>query len=271
MILFPDRGKGWHEDDPGIVDVELVGRHVSNLVGGITIATENVDYTKLLDRVPDQRSTNSCVGQAFATALYLTAKLAGMPIPRPSAKAIYDFARAEDEPYEALQDVGSRPLAAIRCLTEKGLVAEEGVYGWPILFDSFGRAANINQPPPLDVYQNALDAKLGNYYRISAGTGASTLVRHALSRGYCPVFAMPVDEAFERWSSEMVYEGRTGTILGWHMQAIAGFVDGALLVPGSWGPYWANGGVVKIANDYFDSGECKDILVPVAVPNLAVM
>lgn len=265
---FAPRGKGWKQDDPNVIDSELVGRHVSHLLTAEPLFGEmpdSVDYTGHLGgEIPNQMNTSSCVGQAFATALHVAARVAGIPIPRPSAKAIYDFARGEDRPYIELQDEGSRPLAAIRCIQEKGLVADSV---WPLLFHP-GGISNVNVRPPLDVYTHALEATLGSYYRIASGRNASELVRLALARGYCPVFAMPVDEVFERWSGSAVYEGRVQPILGWHMQAITGYGPGYLNVPGSWGKAFADDGVVKIATNYFDSGECRDIIVPTAVPNV---
>lgn len=260
------RGRGWRPDDPAVVEAQLVSHHVSGLIGApSSVVLSELDYTSLLDKIPDQGPTSSCVGQALATALFLTAAIAGTPIVRPSAKAIYDFARGEDQPYVHLVDDGSRPLAAMHCGVEKGLVAESD---WPLIIHP-GGISNINVRAPLDVYQNALGHKIGAYYRIPAGPGASEAVRHALSQGYCPIFAMPVDEAYEQWDSEKIYEGRKGASLGGHMQAIGGFADGCIIVPGSWGTSFARGGIVRIANDFLDSGECTDILVATIVPALA--
>ncbi len=261
-----ERGLGWCEDASAIVDAQIVSCAFENLVGGGPISTPTrIDYTGLLDVVPDQRNTSSCVGQAFATALYLTAKLAGIPIPRPSAKAIYDFARAEDQPYVRLTDLGCRPLAAIACLSDKGMVADAD---WPLVFQPDGMS-NVNVRAPLDIYQGALGFKLGDYYRIPAGPGAAAAVRLAISRGYCPAFAMPVDDAFQRWNSSRVYDGRRGPSLGGHMQVFAGFDTGYLKVLGSWGTLFADHGVINISDDYVDSGECRDIIVPTLVPFLA--
>jgi hypothetical protein len=259
------RGFGWLEDAPLEVTQQLTQNHVSKLIGDYRIPTQTkLDYTPFLGGyIPDQGSTSSCVGQAFRTSIWLTAVLARIPIPWPSAKAIYDFARAEDQPYVTLSDIGSRPLAAIRCLVEKGLVAEKE---WPILTMTDTGVTNINKRPPMDVYQSALAAKVGAYYRIAPGPGAVTLIKTALAGGYFPVFAMPVDQQFQWWTSG-IYPGRKGLALGGHMQAIAGWADGCLLVPGSWGRAFAENGIVRIANEYIESGECTDIIVCTAVPN----
>ncbi len=260
-----ERGFGWLPDDPVIVADELERKGAELLVGATApLSNGAVNYVSLLASIPDQRGTSSCTGQALATALFLTAAVLGMPIPMPSAKGLYDFGRDEDRPYVDPIDDGARPLSVVRCASDKGLVADAD---WPILFYPDG-SSNINERPPIDIYQKALAAKLGDYYRIPSGPGASLLIRAALVRGFCPIFKMPVDEAFMRWTSSAVYPGRSGAVRGYHMQAIAGFGDGTILVPGSWGPYWADGGVIAIDNDYVDSGECADIIVATVIPAL---
>ena len=253
-------------DDPALVSVQLAEKPLSALVGAGRSADlpPSLDYTTIMDEIPDQGPTSSCVGQAFATALYLIASIADTPIPRPSAKLIYDYARAEDQPYVRLVDLGSRPTAAIRCLSDQGMVAESE---WPIVYMPDG-SSNINQRPYLDVYQDALGFKVGDYYRISSGAGASLGIRHALARGFCPVFAMPVDEAYE-YNAGSLYEGRRGASLGGHMQAIGGYGDGFLRIVSSWGAAHGERGVVKIADDYIDSGEATDIIVVTMVPRLS--
>lgn len=262
-MLF--RGKGWVPDDAGIVQEQLSEKSGTFLREVRTGLAPVVNYTSLLDLIPDQGPTSSCVGQAFSTALYLTAKLAGHPIERPSAKAIYDFARMEDQPHDAMTDTGSRPFAAVNALNTHGMVANGD---WPILFDHEGNAKNINTRPPLHIYQNALGAKLDAWYRIAKGPEASTALIGALARGYCPIFAMPVDEAYERWDSEKVYEGRFQPSLGNHMQAIAGYdnVNRCFLIVSSWGSTHGHQGIVRIGYEYMDSGEPADFIVPTVVP-----
>lgn len=260
------RGFGWLPDDPTIVNHEMVHRPLGELVGAAPspLAIRSVDFTPFMLDIPDQGATSSCVGQAFATSLFLRAAVTGISIPRPSAKLIYDFARAEDQPYVKLVDAGSRPLAAIRCLVDKGMVAESA---WPILEGPDG-STNINVRPLLDIYQDALGFVVGDYYRIPAGRGASDGIRHALALGHVPVFAMPVDETYEHWGTGKVYEGRRGASLGGHMQSTGGYGDGFISVVSSWGIGHGYRGIVKIANDYFDSGEVTDIIVATLVPAL---
>lgn len=259
-------------DNDDVVADQLARYPLGRLIGAKPPSMDDalpgfrLTYRHLLaDGVPNQGPTQSCVGFAFGSAILLNACIAGMTIPRPSDLLIYDFARMASRPYAPLDDAGSRPFLALGALLEKGMVAASR---WPLIIHADG-TSNVNDLPPLDVFQDALAARLDSWYRIASGVGADELVRAALSRGYCPVFAMPVDSTYMWWKGGGIYEGRTGGVLGWHMQAVCGFGDGYVEVVSSWGPGHGDRGFVKIANAYFTSGECKDIIVPKVVPPLA--
>lgn len=261
------RGRGYIPDDPEVVAKELVERHHEHLIGAPNpgLLVVNHDYTGFMTSIPDQGPTSSCVGQAFATCLFLTAAVSGRPIPRPAPKLIYDVAREKDRPYVKMIDEGSRPMAAAEGLSTFGMVAEAD---WPIVFNPDG-STNINDAPLLGIFEKALGYKLGSYYRIPAGKGASDAIDQALARGFALVFAMPVDEPYERLLGDVIYPGRTKPSLGGHMQCIGGNGPGYKKIVSSWGPTHGLNGIVKIANDYFESGECTDIIVPTIVPRLA--
>jgi len=146
---------------------------------------------------------------------------------------------------------------AIQGARAYGLVADTR---WPL------GASNINELPPLDVFQHSLADKLGEYYRIPAGQGCAALVRQALVHGYCPIFAMPVDEAYEQYDGSSTYPGVTGAELGGHMQCAAGFGPGYILAVNSWGRAWGANGRARLVDDWFDSGFVTDILVPTVLP-----
>jgi hypothetical protein len=248
---------GHIEDERDFVLADLATRHVSALVGVRFSATHNVDHSHYLDAVQDQGPSNSCVGQALATSLYMRGQIAGDPIVRPSALAIYTFARMLGQPYTELSDDGSQPRMAMRGLTEYGLVAN---HRWPL------EMARVNEAPPLDVFQSAMDSVVTDYYRIASGLGGSSLIRTALAKGYIPVLAIPVDESFEQLGAG-VYAGPQGLSLGSHMVAVVGSTDGALLLCNSWGPTWSRGGLGFVA-DLFVDRYARDILVPTVVPKV---
>lgn len=217
-----------------------------------------LDATAMLDEVPDQLQTSSCVGEALATSIYLRAKDAGHPIERPSALGIYAIARAADAPHKPLVDEGSRPTVAIREARARGIVSSSR---WPFVI------ANVNVPPPLGVFDLALAARLGESYRIPRGPGAAALARAALAAGHFPIFAMALDQAYEDYDGSSVYTGLRGPSLGGHMQVAVGYrADGSILVANSWGKGWGHGGFGLISAAFFDSAAVSDILVPTVVP-----
>ena len=252
------RGLGHLPDPEHVVAADLRERHVARLIGGAHPSLpQYLTYAELLSEIPDQGPTSACVGEALATAIFVRAAISGHPIPRPSAAAIYAYARAIDAPHQWLVDAGSRPTAAKLGMQRYGLVPESR---WPL------EVATINEVPPLDVMEHGLEALVTECYRIASGPGASLLCRMALARGFIPVFAMQVDEAYARYDGSDVYRAMTGPSLGGHMQAIAGYEPGALIVAGSWGASFGRGGFARIADEFIDSGSCSDFLVVQTVP-----
>jgi hypothetical protein len=243
-------------DDPDFVAADLATRHVTALVGVRFSPAQNVDHSAHLDGIQDQAATNSCVGFALSTSLYMRGQLSGAPIARPSALAIYAFARMLSAPYAALTDDGSQPRMAMRGLTEYGIVAQDR---WPL--DS----VQVNEPPPLDVFQHGAGSLVTDYYRIASGLGASAMIRVALAKGYIPVLAVTVDQAFVDLGSG-VYDGPKGPSLGSHMMAVIGSGDGWLRLVNSWGTSWSDGGFGRVS-DLFIDRYARDVLVPTVVPS----
>jgi hypothetical protein len=252
------RARGHIADRAEDVEDDDQRRRIGMLIGAApTHLPERVDYSALLATVPDQGNTSSCVGQAFATSVYLRARIAGTPIARPSAKAIYDIARLLDAPRSLLEDRGARPRAAIAGMMTFGIVSDER---WPLT------ELNVNALPSFDVIHSAIDARVSGYYRIASGAGCAATLRQALAKGFCPAFAMEVDESYEGISSSEVYTGPTGPLLGGHMQTIVGYAPGRFVIAGSWGPSFARGGFACIDESFFERGLATDILVPTVVP-----
>ncbi len=244
------------------VESDLRHRHIGALLGAAAVPLPaSVDHSHLLTEIPDQGSTSSCVGQALATALFIIALLAGFPIPRPSPKGLYDVGRLLDDPRAPLKDEGSRPVAVVNGATDYGMVAEER---WPLTDQ------NVNVPPPLDVFQHGLDALLAGHYRVGSGPGAALLIKQALAKGFIPIFAMDVDQAYEELGPDDVYDGPKGPSLGGHMQAIVGYYVDALgrlifIVAGSWSRAFARNGFAHVTAAFIERG-ASDILVPTIVP-----
>lgn len=217
---------------------------------------ERIDFRAAHD-ILDQGPTSSCVAQAIAGQVRLTARLAGKPIGLPARKGIYSPARLLDMPGEPLADVGCTPRNGYKACAKVGLVAEER---FPFTFDS------VNDPLPWDVARAGAGAQLiegkdVGYWR--AFTGAE--IRQALVRGLPVTFGMPVDDAYEAYFGG-VYEGRAGAIRGYHAQMIVGFAPGIFFVANSWGTSWGEAGFCRMSADYLLGSECFDFYAVSVTP-----
>lgn len=199
----------------------------------------SIDHSSHLDAVPSQLG-NSCVGWSISSAAFLAASIAGRPIARPSALFAYTIARLIDAPKRPLVDHGSRFRLAMFGLRERGLVAADR---WP------ETAANLDAVPPLDAFQEGEAAQLEAFYRIDDEGDVAGGLRHALARGYCPLFGMAVDTRYEQIGASDVYDEPGGAVLGNHAQVVIGYSDvlNAFKVLNSWGPSWGDEGFAWIA------------------------
>lgn len=123
------RGCGFLPDPDEIVSAQLVAYHARALVGASSSLPREFSWRAHVPSIAQQGGTSSCVGQAFASSLHLRSILMGSPIRRPSAKAIYDLARMQDNRTAPLFDGGCNPTDAINGIKLSGIVAEER---WPL-------------------------------------------------------------------------------------------------------------------------------------------
>ena len=234
-------------------------RHVGQLLGAVTPGVplpKAIDRSVYLDGVQDQGPTSSCVGQAIASAAFLVGAIAGKPIARPSALAIYALARELDAPKEDLVDLGCAPRSALKACASFGLCASTR---WP--FD----AGKVDEPLSWDVLQHAIDGRLTGYYRSDTGDVALQL-RTAISLGHIPIFGMPVDLSYEQWDGSGVYAGLAGEVLGYHAQAIIGYDGADFLVLNSWGRSWGADGIARIDGAFVAGPDCFDRWVLTVTP-----
>lgn len=252
------RGCGFIEDPSEIVEAELYARNARGLIGSTTSVPESWTWavTDAMPRPRDQGPTSSCVGQALAASIEMRSAIQGHRVV-PSAKAIYDIARMMDARGSALVDAGSQPSRAIEGTKEYGLVSESR---WPF------SVADIDVAPPLDVFHAGCDAMLGQHYRVTPGRGAAQAIREALVKGYIPVFAMTVDEAYDQYDGSDIYRVPSGRSLGRHMQAIVGYLGETFEVLNSWGASWGREGVARVASTIIESSNVSSIIVPTIVP-----
>ena len=252
------RGLGFLPDPSDIVDAETIARPLRALTGSSLSTLPDAFSWLNTGHVPaprDQSVTSSCVGQALAASVQIRAGIAGH-IVVPSASALYAIGRLVENPRMPLVDVGSSPSRVIEGAKEWGMVSEER---WPFRVDT------IDVKPPLDVFHNALDATLGQHYRIPSGWGAVDGLKRALVAGYIPGFAMTVDEAYDRYDGSDVYRAPSGRVLGRHMQCVVGYDGDVFEVLNSWGTGWGRQGIARIAASVMASSDVSSIIVPTTV------
>lgn len=235
------------------VEEDLRERHIGRLVGTRAGALlTSIDHSSFYE-APKQQA-ESCVGWALSTSVFILARLMGRPIERPSPKAIYDFARLVDSP-NVLIDNGCRPRAAIVGVQEYGFVAESR---WT------ETATNANEKPTLDIFRAGCGAMLSTYYRIGGGDVA-TMLRIAIAKGFVPLMAMPVDQAFMDLHDGSIYDWPTSAFLGNHAMAIIGYGPGYFLLANSWGAEWGVRGVGRVSDRVMNT-LAFDVLVATIAP-----
>jgi len=206
------------------------GVHHSVLIGAPPIPSDvdwSIGWT-------DQRDASSCTGHAFKKLIEGTARINGYAGPgKASAEGIYAL-RAEDYPGLApLPDEGASPSTIATGLSRFGTVEE--AFAPKTVADRLSvdelmnaQAFRVTQIALIDLYGDSL----------------ASAIQSALAAKLIPVFAMDVDDAYEKLGPGQVYDGPVGPSLGGHMQAFDSYSqNGAVFgVAGSWGPGWASAG-----------------------------
>lgn len=207
---------------------------------GVTRRSGAVDHSTHLDAVQDQIA-NDCVGHSIANAAYLGAQVSGLPIARPSPVFPWAIARLKAGP-PPLRDEGCQFRNAMLGVATYGLVE---AHRWPETPET------LLAVPPLDSFEAGSSARVQSYYRISPGNDAPQHVVEALARGFCPVFGMTVDEAYENVGAKVYVPG--GRKLGGHAQTVVGYdpVGDTFKVLNSWGASWGDGGFARIPASFF--------------------
>lgn len=249
------RKYGYIPDRQSVVAEDLRTRHIGQLFGASQpFVPASMDWSACLDRVQDQGNANACVGFSLSTAIYMNGRTHGVVVRRPSPKAIYDVARLIDSP-DVLVDKGCMPNSAMLGVSKYGLVAEKD---WSLVDH------DVNELPPLDVFERGIDSILTGWYRIGSGDICAQL-RSAIALGHFPIFGMAVDEAYESWEGG-VYERTYRNVIGRHMQVLVGYRPGAFMVCNSWGDGWSEGGFAWLADAWMASEHVSDIYVVTSVP-----
>ena len=272
------RGMGFRPDSLWDQWDDQWSRHAVSTIGRVGLlpmsasaSSLRCDWRHLLDRVSDQKNSNSCVGQFVSNAVYLAGQ-AGHSlgrcavVKRPSVLWSYAVARLRDLAAQGvpaaqrmayLHDDGCQPRMMMLGCQENGLVAEER---WP--FD----LASINAAIPFDLDIGAADATLTGWYGISA-PGSPDVMRAALDAGHFPGFALEVHENFTDASGAETYSDVRGDLVGYHMITAIGHRPGAILILNSWSENWGDGGCLWISDDIIASPYVTHRMIVTAAPS----
>ncbi len=252
------RGTGLHPDDPLQVASENVTSPVlGSLVRTAAFRPASVDWRHLLDQILDQGDTASCVGCAFSTSIYLRGQVT-TPIPRPSAKAIYDVARLYAQrltwPLQPMVDVGCRGWEAIAGAGRHGLVPWAA---WPLVTEDPELLALrptpetrwINTPPDFTLFSQAIDLVGTGHFRADTGDIEAALEGALVAKQF-PAFGMYVNDDYGRVRGDEIFDVSDLTPpegLPGHMQALCGYDADSFHVVSSWSEEHGNGGIVRVA------------------------
>ncbi len=221
------RGCGHIDDDPEDL-IASPPRNAVHLVGGNAIAHEAALWM-YVDHVRDQGDSSSCVGQTIGSMIDIRGRADGLTLPAVSRLAVYGL-RPDTE-----ADEGSRPRDILRNCALYGVVAEKR---WP--FDM----SHVKGRLPWDVAQHGADAKVKEYYRITAeGDDRAYQVQQALSAGHPVGYATTVDAAFDDYETGVLGAPR-GAGRGQHYTCITGYDASGFHALNSWGDAWGEGHII---------------------------
>lgn len=225
---------------------DLSDRYVDKLLGSVRRAGP-IDHRKHVMRVLDQGNLGACLGCATAASIHTAAAINGNHIAYPSWLQLYSFARLLDGPkVDSIPDTGCRSRPMTMAVESFGVAKEES---WPSI------EANVHTPPPLDVFRDAIDARLVGSYRAKKADE----VIAALHLGQIPTFGMDVDDAYMQLAGSETYV-RGGNNYGGHGQCIVGFDGERFIVQNSWSESWGDGGFGYITPQFLEA-ECFDIII----------
>ena len=188
-------------------------------------------------RVNDQRSTNSCVGQALSVGIRLAhivqhGRDPGILSARWAYRAALSVAGAE------MVDMGCQPRHAIKA-AQKGGVATEAAWPWD--------ARDPLAHPGLMATRSARHlVGVRAYYAIAPGRSAPQEIRQALACGFPVMMARGVDEEYcQNRGPRLV--ATSGAVVGHHATLLYGYDSAGAFEQNSWGTDWRIRGRVSIA------------------------
>jgi hypothetical protein len=218
---------------------------------------------------------SSCEAYSLVRGLWVAG---GQKSEEPAHVAAYVMARLRERAFatQPLPDQGTNDTDLLGAITLTGDSDNDKTVWGLVPSKVWGDTPeHLSADLPFDVVQAAVPISPGDVALVDA-FGADLIASvqaHALARQ--PVkFTMAVDAAYENLWGPVAYQGLAGPSLGWHAQLGVGWrpsLLGALLpdilVEGSWGDGWADGGYSWIAGAAFVA-VARDLIACLGCPVL---
>lgn len=207
----------------------------------------------LVPRVLDQGATESCVGHAVASGIWIAHRARGTDMPDPSPRFVYFGARGYHG--AELVDTGTYLRTGLKAAQRFGVAPES------LCVTS---AKLINRSPSWAAYRQAHDwGGLRGYYRIaSEGNERIDEIKRALAADHTVVFGTGVSKSFKSFSgANTITRPAHSAIVGRHAMCVVGYDGDRFRVLNSWGQYWGDGGFVWVTDTYLAWDETRDLWV----------
>jgi C1A family cysteine protease len=237
----PARGLGYRKDARDPRDRLFAAHRASS---GPVPDHASVDVPGVAPK--DQRSTSSCVGNAWAQAVRLAYLAAGKPCPELSALDVYRLARNLDG---TAGDDGTYLRSGGAAVRKLGVSTEAA---WP--FDE----ARVNAQPPFSARHSAFDLSgARGYYRLAEGDVGA--VQRALAGGLPVVAGWQVSEVFRSSDGRSLVDVQQAPIAGGHALCVVGYdtaaanISPSFTLCNSWGAGWGFNGRFHATADFVTS------------------
>lgn len=236
------RGTGWVQNLPDSRDHDFdrLGVTSSDL-------PDSVSLRPYLRQIRNQRSANSCVGEAIATAISIAECKAGLPhVP---VSSLYPYWYARYQHGSTRIDKGTYPRYALNAMRRIGIPDERY---WPFRLDK------VNRQPVPKANMEAHPRRDGSYVSIKdTGTGRILAARAALTAEKPFIFGTQITRAFQGDIGSSVFDRPYPheKLAGGHMLTAIGYKHDGLYgllfeVANSYDDDWRDDGCCWITEDY---------------------
>ena len=261
--------RDWHANDPvGANETRLVGAPRVSSPAGHSLLTGAPDLLHV--RGPRiMQIGESCVGFTLKRALYMSHRLQGVESPVfASGLGNYTIARRQEHklvrPLPALIDRGCRPRDCMKGVRSFGFIPESVWRDVPAHVND----GKFTPKVTTSAYSQAGDL-LQFMYVTDIGSNRVAAVRQGLIKGWIPMFAIVVDQAYmDHVGSDAIDRIDPTQVLGGHYQAVLKVeTDDTLLTDNWWDDTWGfNDGMGRIHPNLFGSPYISDVILLKSVP-----